>query len=150
MRVITQRSKAASVSVNKELISEIPHGQVILLGIEAEDDQEDIDWLCRKLSNLRIFSDENGQMNLNAQQVNASFLVISQFTLYASTKKGNRPSYIKAARPEKAEPLYMQFMETLKSVSGLEVYGGKFGADMKLQLINDGPVSIILDSKNKE
>jgi len=150
MRVITQRSKAASVSVDQVVISEIPHGQVILLGIEAEDGQEDIDWLCRKLSNLRIFSDENGLMNLNAQQVNASFLVISQFTLYASTKKGNRPSYIKAARPEKAEPLYMQFMETLKSVSGLEVYGGKFGADMKLQLINDGPVSIILDSKNKE
>ncbi len=150
MRVITQRSQAASVKVDGVVISEISHGQVILLGIEEEDAQEDIDWLCRKLTNLRIFGDENGQMNLNAQQVKASFLVISQFTLYASTKKGNRPSYIKAARPEKAEPLYQQFMETLKEISGLEVFGGKFGADMKLQLINDGPVSIILDSKNKE
>ena len=150
MRVITQRSKAAFVTVDEKIISKISHGQVILLGIEAQDTQEDIDWLCRKLTNLRIFNDEAGQMNLNAMQVDASFLVISQFTLYASTKKGNRPSYIKAARPDIAEPLYEQFMKTLKTVSSLEVFGGKFGADMKLQLINDGPVSIIIDSKNKE
>jgi len=150
MRVIIQRVLSASVSVNKELISKIEHGQVVLLGIEDEDTQEDIDWLCKKLSNLRIFNDSSGIMNLNAQQVEASFLVISQFTLFASTKKGNRPSYIRAARPEKANALYEQFIKTLKDGSNLEVFGGKFGADMKVSLINDGPVTIILDSKNKE
>lgn len=129
---------------------EINAGLLVLLGIEAEDTNEDIDWLVRKLISLRIFSDDEGKMNHSITDVNGAFLVISQFTLHASTKKGNRPSYIKAARPEMAVPLYEKFVDELRSQSALTVETGIFGADMKVQLINDGPVTIWIDSKNRE
>ena len=150
MRVVIQRVKRASVEINEKLHSKIHHGLLILLGVISEDGQEDVDWLCRKLINLRIFNDEDGIMNRSIKEVNGSFLVVSQFTLHANTKKGNRPSYIRAARPEHAIPLYEKFVECLKSESGLEVGTGEFGADMKIELVNDGPVTIIIDSKNKE
>jgi D-tyrosyl-tRNA(Tyr) deacylase len=138
------------VSVGGELISKIEKGMMILLGIEDADTEEDIDWLCNKLSKLRIFSDENDAMNLDINQVEGSFLVVSQFTLHAMTKKGNRPSFIRAARPEKAIPLYETFLKQLALISGRPVQWGQFGADMKVALINDGPVTIIMDSQNKE
>ncbi len=150
MRVVIQRASEASVTIAGKVKSAIPQGLVILLGIENEDSTEDIDWLCRKISNLRIFNDDNGVMNKSVVDVEGAFLVISQFTLHASTKKGNRPSYIKAARPEIAIPLYEQFVKTLGGVSGLDVGTGEFGADMKVALINDGPVTIMMDSKRKE
>jgi len=149
MRVVIQRASEASVTIEGKVKSAIQQGLVILLGIENEDGAEDIDWLCRKISNLRIFNDDNGVMNKSVMDVGGAFLVISQFTLHASTKKGNRPSYIKAARPEVAVPLYEQFVKTLGIVSGLEVGTGEFGADMKVALINDGPVTIMMDSKRK-
>ncbi len=150
MRVVIQRASEASVTIEGKVKSAIQQGLVILLGIENEDGTEDIDWLCRKISNLRIFNDDNGVMNKSVIEAEGAFLVISQFTLHASTKKGNRPSYIKAARPEVAIPLYEQFVKTLGNVSGLEVGTGEFGADMKVALINDGPVTIMMDSKRKE
>lgn len=136
--------------IDGQLKSAIAVGLLVLLGIEADDNQEDIDWLCRKLSQLRIFGDEAGLMNRSIQEVEGSFLVVSQFTLHASTKKGNRPSYIKAARPEVAIPLYEAFVQTLASVSGRPVGTGEFGADMKVSLLNDGPVTILIDTKQKE
>jgi len=130
--------------------SEIGLGMLVLLGIEEADTQEDVDWLCQKLTKLRIFSDENDAMNLDVNQVGGSFLVVSQFTLHALTKKGNRPSFIRAARPEVAIPLYEMFLKHLAEVSGREVQSGEFGAMMEVELLNDGPVTIIIDSKRKE
>lgn len=150
MRVLIQRASEASVKIDGEIHGEIGRGFVILVGIESEDTRDDIDWLVRKIIGLRIFNDEDGKMNHSIVDIEGEFLVISQFTLHASTKKGNRPSYIKAARPEVAIPLYEDFIQILRKESRLKVATGSFGADMKVQLINDGPVTIWIDSKNKE
>lgn len=150
MRIVIQRVSEASVSVGGELISKIGKGMLILLGIEDADTEEDIEWLCNKLTKLRIFSDENDAMNLDINQIDGSFLVVSQFTLHAMTKKGNRPSFIKSARPEKAIPLYETFLKRLSIISGRTVKCGKFGAMMDVALVNDGPVTILMDTKNKE
>jgi len=150
MRVVIQRVKNASVTIDGNIKSKIDQGLLILLGIEPEDQQEDIEWLCNKINKLRIFNDEQGLMNLSIQDIQGSYLVVSQFTLHASTKKGNRPSYIKAAKPVVAIPLYEKFVQYLKNISHLEVGTGTFGADMKVALLNDGPVTIFIDSKNKE
>lgn len=150
MRVLIQRVAEAKVVIDGEIAGAIDRGLLILLGIEHEDEEMDADWLIKKISGLRIFADDEGKMNLAISDVNGSFLVVSQFTLHASTKKGNRPSYIKAARPEKAIPLYEYFKAELAKESALKVASGEFGADMKVHLINDGPVTIWMDSKNKE
>ena len=150
MRIVIQRVSEASVTVAGEVISKIGKGMMILLGIEDADTEEDVEWLCNKLSKLRIFSDENDAMNLDINQIEGSFLVVSQFTLHAMTKKGNRPSFIRAARPEKAIPLYENFLKQLALISGRPVQCGQFGAMMDVALINDGPVTIIIDSQNKE
>ena len=145
-----QRVSEASVVIENEIRSEIGSGVLILLGIENEDNQEDVDWLCAKITKLRIFPDVKGIMNLSLMDTNGEALVVSQFTLHASTKKGNRPSYIKAARPEVAIPLYEEFVSRLTQVLGREIKTGEFGAEMKVSLINEGPVSIWIDSKSKE
>src|SRR5512133_441327 len=150
MRAVIQRVKEASVVIDGIEKSAINTGFMVLLGIEEADTMEDIQWLSGKISRLRVFSDENGQMNLSIQEINGDILVVSQFTLHASTKKGNRPSFIKAARPETAIQLYESFLQQLESDLGKELKSGKFGADMKVKLINDGPVTIIIDSKIKE
>ena len=150
MRALLQRVSQASVAVQGNVLGEISKGLVVLLGIGSEDTQEDANWLCRKISNMRLFSDEDLVMNLDIMQAHGAFLVVSQFTLQASTQKGNRPSYIKAARPAEAEPLYEYFKDRLRSESGKDVQSGKFGSDMQVQLINDGPVTIWIDSKNRE
>lgn len=150
MRILIQRVSRASVTIGKQLKSSIDKGILILLGIEEADSKEDIDWLCTKIVNLRIFDDSNGVMNLSAMDVDAQALVVSQFTLHASTKKGNRPSYIKAAKPDIAIPLYEEFCQTLEQRLGKTVPTGEFGADMQVELINDGPVTIWIDSKTKE
>ena len=150
MRVVLQRVSSASVTVEDKIVAEIQKGLVVLVGIEDADTQEDIDWLVTKIIQLRIFGDENGVMNLSVEEVKGDVLVVSQFTLHAATKKGNRPSYIKAARPEIAIPLYEKFVSTLENKLGKKVPTGIFGADMKVALLNDGPVTIIMDSKNKE
>lgn len=150
MRVLVQRVSEASVAIENEIRSKIGRGVLILLGIENEDNQEDVDWLCAKIAKLRIFPDGEGIMNLSLMDTKGEALVVSQFTLYASTKKGNRPSYIQAARPEVAEPLYEEFVSRLTQVLGKEIATGEFGANMKVSLINDGPVSIWIDSKSKE
>lgn len=150
MRALIQRAKKASVIIEGKIYSEINQGLLILLGIEAEDTQEDIDWLAGKIARLRIFSDENGAMNLSAQEINGDCLVVSQFTLHANTKKGNRPSFIKAARPEIAIPLYENFVLQLEKETQKKVKTGSFGAIMDIALVNDGPVTIWIDSKNKE
>lgn len=150
MRVVIQRTTQANVSINKEVVGEIGTGFVILLGIEENDNSEDVQWLCKKIAGLRVFSDEEGKMNLDIKDVEGSFLVISQFTLHAKTKKGNRPSFIQAARPEQAIPLYEEFKKTLQAMSGRPVEAGEFGADMQVSLVNDGPVTILIDTKNKE
>ena len=149
MKVVIQRAREASVSIDSSVYSEISEGLLILLGIEPTDDVDDIDWLINKISNLRIFNDDKGIMNLSVLDVQGSILIVSQFTLHASTKKGNRPSYIKAARPEIAIPLYEEFIAKTSAL-GLNVATGKFGADMSVSLVNDGPVTIIIDSKQKE
>ena len=149
MRVVIQRVSKANVVINSNEICNINNGLLILLGIELKDSDEDIVWLTKKIINLRIFSDENGKMNHSITDVSGEIIVVSQFTLHAKTKKGNRPSYINAAKPELAIPLYEKFTDFLRKESGLNVYTGKFGADMKVSLINDGPVTIILDSKEK-
>jgi len=149
MRVLIQRAKDASVIIDNETRGAINHGMVLLVGIGHDDEKSDADWLIKKICGLRIFNDNEGKMNLSFQDVNGEFLVISQFTLHASTKKGNRPSYIEAARPETAIPLYNYFIEQLKLVSNSNVQSGEFGADMKVALINDGPVTIWMDSKNR-
>lgn len=150
MRALIQRVSEASVNIEGKDVANIDHGMLILLGVEPADEQEDIDWLCRKITNLRIFPDEQGVMNKSIQDAKGSIIVVSQFTLHASVKKGNRPSYIKAAKPDIAIPLYEKFVEYLKLTSLCEVGTGQFGADMKVSLINDGPVTIWMDSKNKE
>lgn len=150
MRLVIQRVKQASVSVDQEIVGEIASGLLILLGIEDSDTQEDMDWLIRKLVNIRLFDDEKGVMNLSLLDTGKQALVVSQFTLHASTKKGNRPSYIRAARPEFAEPMYEEFVAKLAKELNQEVPTGKFGAMMDVALINDGPVTIWIDSKNKE
>ena len=150
MRIILQRVSEASVKIDGSIKGAIEGGLLVLLGIEAADSEVDADWLISKISGLRIFSDSEGKMNLSIQDINGAFLVISQFTLFASTKKGNRPSYIQAARPEQAIPLYEYFVSKLKSETNLIVETGTFGADMNVSLVNDGPVTISIDSKNKE
>lgn len=150
MRVVIQRVQRCSVEVEGSIIGEIGKGLAILLGIEDADTQEDIDWLCGKISRLRIFDDENGVMNLDIQQSGGRAIVISQFTLFASTKKGNRPSYIRSAGEQFARPMYEKFLATLSATLGTGVEHGEFGADMKVSLVNDGPVTICIDSKNKE
>lgn len=149
MRLVIQRVTEANVEIDAKIHASITNGYMVLLGIENEDTKEDIDWLVRKLVNLRVFSDSDGDMNLSLSQVGGSVLLISQFTLFASTKKGNRPSFLKSAKPDVAIPLYDEFIKTL-SESGVEVKTGIFGADMKVSLINEGPVTILIDSKNRE
>ena len=150
MRAVIQRVSEASVVVEDEKVANIQQGLLVLLGIEIEDTKEDADWLANKISALRIFSDSEGKMNSSILDVDGDVIVVSQFTLHAKTKKGNRPSYIKSARPEQAIPLYDQFKKELSEVIGKQVQSGEFGADMKVSLVNDGPVTIIIDSKNKE
>ena len=149
MRVVIQRVKKASVLIDSAITRSISHGYMILLGIENEDNQEDINWLVKKIISLRIFSDAEGKMNNNIKKIGGGILLISQFTLHASTKKGNRPSYIKAARPEVAIPLYRCMIVSLKE-TGVPLETGEFGSDMKVSLVNDGPVTIIIDSKSRE
>lgn len=150
MRVVIQRVSNASVEINGSVKSSISKGLMILVGIEEADTKTDAEWLCSKIVNLRIFDDENGVMNRSVMDVSGEILVVSQFTLHASTKKGNRPSYIKAARPEQAIPLYEYFCSILEENTKKQVKTGVFGADMQVSLINNGPVTIIIDSKNKE
>src|SRR5690625_5028622 len=150
MRAVIQRVSEASVTIENSKKGKIGPGLLVFLGIEDEDTIEDIRWLSRKISNMRIFADENNAMNLSVKDVNGEALVISQFTLHANTKKGNRPSFIKAAKPEISEPLYHQFVEALEKHLEKPVATGEFGADMQVDLINDGPVTIIIDSKDKE
>jgi D-tyrosyl-tRNA(Tyr) deacylase len=150
MRIVIQRVSEASVRIDNELVGQIDAGMMILLGIEEADDQSDSDWLVQKVLGLRIFNDEEGKMNRSIAEMNGRFLVVSQFTLHASTKKGNRPSYIRAARPEHAIPLYEYFIQQLGILSNTTIETGKFGADMKVRLLNDGPVTIIIDSKSRE
>jgi D-aminoacyl-tRNA deacylase len=150
MRAVVQRVTKASVTINSKVFSKIGEGLVIFLGIENEDTFEDIKWLSYKIAHLRIFNDKNGIMNLPIGEVMGEFLVVSQFTLHASTKKGNRPSYIKASRAEHAIPIYENFLQQLNADSGRSVKSGRFGANMKVALINDGPVTILIDTKNKE
>ena len=150
MKVVIQRVSQATVKVSDKIISEIKLGFLILLGIEKSDSKEDIDWLVNKISNLRIFSDNELKMNLSIKDIKGEIIVVSQFTLHAKTKKGNRPSYIKAANPEQAEPLYKEFISQLKNESAVSVQSGVFGANMQVDIVNDGPVTIIMDSKNKE
>lgn len=150
MRVLIQRVGSASVTIEKKVKSSIAYGMLIFVGIEESDSKEDIEWLCKKIVNLRIFDDENGVMNRSIIESSGEILVVSQFTLHASTKKGNRPSYIKAAKPDISIPLYEEFCRMLGQHLGKEVQTGEFGADMKVSLINDGPVTIWMDSKIKE
>ena len=150
MKIVIQRVSEASVTIDGDKVAEINNGLLVLLGIVDDDTQEDINFLVRKTANLRIFNDENKVMNKSLIDIDGDVIVVSQFTLQASTKKGNRPSYIKAARPELAIPLYENFVATLEKELGKKVQTGQFGADMKVALLNDGPVTIIIDSKNKE
>ena len=150
MRVLIQRTKHASVTIEGRCKSAIKQGLLVLVGIEDSDGKEDIEWLCKKIVNLRIFDDENGVMNRSVLDIEGEILVVSQFTLHASTKKGNRPSYIRASKPEIAIPLYETFCKELSLSLGKEVGPGEFGADMKVELLNDGPVTIWMDTKNKE
>jgi len=150
VRAVIQRVSEASVVVEDEKVANIQKGLLVLLGIEIEDTKEDADWLANKISALRILSDSEGKMNNSILDVDGDVIVVSQFTLHAKTKKGNRPSYIKSARPEQAIPLYDQFKKELSEVIGKQVQSGEFGADMKVSLVNDGPVTIIIDSKIKE
>lgn len=150
MRTVIQRVKKASVTINGRVKSEIRQGLLILLGICDDDSEEDIDWLVRKIKGLRVFDDENGVMNLAVGDIDGEIMVISQFTLYASYKKGNRPSWIKAAKPEISTPLYNKFCEKISEATGKEAATGEFGAYMEVALTNDGPVTICMDTKNKE
>lgn len=150
MRVVVQRVKRADVSIEGKIKSQINSGLLILLGIEDKDTDEDIEWLCGKLTRLRIFDDANGVMNCSLSDVSGELLVVSQFTLHASTKKGNRPSYIKASKPDFAIPMYEKFIAELEKQSKTKVHTGEFGAMMEVALVNDGPVTIIMDTKNKD
>jgi D-aminoacyl-tRNA deacylase len=150
MRTVIQRVSRASVLINNQKKSEIGSGLLLLLGIEESDDQNDIEWLCRKIVQLRIFNDSNDVMNLSVQETNGSIMVISQFTLHAKTKKGNRPSYIRAARPDIAVSIYNRFINRLSDLLGKEIATGEFGAMMQVEIVNNGPVTIIIDTKEKE
>nr|WP_298794407.1 D-aminoacyl-tRNA deacylase [uncultured Allomuricauda sp.] len=150
MRAVIQRVSKASVTVDGKVISEIAHGILVLLGIEDADNKEDISWLSKKIVNLRIFNDDQGVMNRSVQDVKGDVIVVSQFTLHALIKKGNRPSYIKASKPDVAVPLYENFVRHIEQDLGKKVGTGIFGADMKVDLLNDGPVTIFIDTKNKE
>ncbi len=150
MRAVIQRVKKASVSVDNRPVAKIESGLLILLGIEDSDSVEDIEWLSKKIVQLRIFNDADGQMNLSVQDINGDIIVVSQFTLHAKTKKGNRPSYIKAANPELAVPLYNKFILAIEELMAKKIGTGEFGAIMDIELINSGPVTIIIDTKNKE
>ena len=150
MRILIQRVKEASVSIKGSVFSNIGQGLLLLVGIEDSDNQEDIDWLCKKASNLRIFDDENGVMNLSIKDIQGEMLIVSQFTLQAKTAKGNRPSYIKATKPDISVPLYEAFCKSMETQLEKEVKTGVFGADMQVALINDGPVTIWMDSKEKD
>jgi D-tyrosyl-tRNA(Tyr) deacylase len=150
MRAVIQRVSEASVTIQESVVAEIGHGLLILLGIEHDDTVDDIQWLVAKIIKLRIFSDEAGAMNLSLSDQNGDVIIVSQFTLHASTKKGNRPSFIKAAKPDVAIPLYEQFVATFEKELGKQVGTGEFGAMMQVSLINEGPVTIVIDSKNKE
>jgi D-tyrosyl-tRNA(Tyr) deacylase len=150
MKVVLQRVSEASVTVAEKKVANIQKGLLVLVGIEEADTQDDIDWLVNKIVNLRIFGDENDVMNLSVKDIHGDIIVVSQFTLHASTKKGNRPSYLKAAKPEFSIPMYEQFVSSLEIVLEKQVQTGVFAADMKVSLLNDGPVTIIMDSKNKE
>ena len=150
MKAVIQRVLSASVTMESNIVAQIENGLLILLGIEDSDNKEDIMWLSNKINNLRIFNDEHDVMNHSIKEIDGNVIVVSQFTLHAATKKGNRPSYIKAAKPDTAIPLYENFVTQLENDLGKKVQTGKFGADMKVTLINDGPVTIIIDTKNKE
>lgn len=150
MKAVIQRVSKASVTINKSIYSQINEGLLVLLGIEDADTIEDIEWLSNKIVNLRIFNDENGVMNVSVNEKDGEILLISQFTLHASTRKGNRPSYIKASKPEIAIPIYEKMIEQLSADLGKTIQTGEFGADMKVELLNDGPVTIVMDTKNKE
>jgi D-aminoacyl-tRNA deacylase len=150
MRAVIQRVSQASVRIDEKKVASINEGLLVFLGIEIQDTKEDSEWLANKISQLRIFSDEEGKMNKSVTEVDGEVVVVSQFTLHAKIKKGTRPSYIKAARPEQAIPLYNQFKKDFSDVTGKEVQSGEFAADMKVSLTNDGPVTIIIDTKNKE
>ena len=150
MRVLIQRVKRASVTIDNETISLIDNGLLVFVGICDEDNSEDIEWLTKKIANIRLFDDENGVMNLSVTDIGGEILAVSQFTLMASTKKGNRPSYIKAAKPDISVPLYEEFCEEMEIAVNKPIKRGVFGADMKVKLLNDGPVTIFIDSKNRE
>lgn len=150
MRIVVQRVIESSVTIDGAVHGSIGKGMMLLVAFEDGDCSQDIEWMCSKIINLRIFDDSDGVMNISIKEIDGDILVISQFTLFASTKKGNRPSYIRAARPETAIPLYQEFIRTLENNLGKKVSCGIFGADMKVSLVNDGPVTIIIDSKNKE
>lgn len=150
MKIVLQRVSQASVTVDQKKVADIQKGLLILVGIEDADTQEDIDWLAGKIIKMRIFGDENNVMNCSVQDIDGDIIVVSQFTLHASTKKGNRPSYIKASKPEFAIPMYENFVKSLEKEFQKKVQTGIFGADMKVNLLNDGPVTIVMDSKNKE
>lgn len=150
MKAVIQRVSESSVTINNEIVAQIQQGLLVLVGIEDADNQEDINWLTSKIANLRIFADENDVMNLSLKDIDGEMIVVSQFTLHAATKKGNRPSYIKASKPEIAITLYESFVQQMEIELGKKVQTGQFGADMKVSLLNDGPVTIIIDTKNKE
>ena len=150
MKVVIQRVSCASVTIDSKVVADIQTGLLVLVGIEDADNQEDINWLTAKIANIRIFGDENEVMNLSVKDVDGDVIVVSQFTLHANTKKGNRPSYIKASKPDVAIPLYENFVQQLEKDLGKKVQTGVFGADMKVLLLNDGPVTIAIDSKNRE
>ncbi|MBC7846592.1 MAG: D-tyrosyl-tRNA(Tyr) deacylase [Flavobacterium sp.] len=150
MKAVIQRVSSASVTIDSKIVADIQKGLLVLVGIEDADNQEDINWLCQKIANLRIFGDENEVMNLSIKEIDGDVIVVSQFTLHALTKKGNRPSYIKASKPEIAIPIYENFVQQLEIELGKKVQTGIFGADMKVSLLNDGPVTIVINSKNKE
>lgn len=149
MKAVIQRVSFASVTIDSKIVADIQKGLLVLVGIEDADTKEDIDWLCQKIANLRIFGDENEVMNLSVKDIDGEIIVVSQFTLQASTKKGNRPSYIKASKPEIAIPMYEKFVQKLENEFGKKVQTGIFGVDMKILLLNDGPVTIVIDSKAK-
>jgi len=150
MRAVIQRVSKASVAIDNKIYSQIENGLLVLVGIEDEDTNEDSEWLSGKIVNLRVFNDDNGVMNVSVKDINGDILAVSQFTLHASTKKGNRPSYIKASKPEIAIPMYEKFVQQLENDLGKKIYTGVFGADMKVELLNDGPVTIVIDTKCKE
>ena len=150
MKAVLQRVTSASVTISEKIVAQIDNGLLVLVGIEDADSQEDINWLCQKIVNLRIFADENEVMNCSVKDIQGDIIVVSQFTLHANTKKGNRPSYIKASKPPIAIPLYNNFVLQMELELDKKIQTGQFGADMKVALVNDGPVTIIIDSKNRE